>query len=167
MRNIVTRDVYFHENLAVFQDSKWTIYAWWLMLGTVGSAFGGILFSPRMASPWWILPAYLAGVAFVKKAFVKVAQRVFPSDFWWQVTSIFLTTFLLACIPPGISLLTSRSIFAVPLIVASSFAVGFLHTAFRVVFVRDHIPWFTPPRLAQRSPRSLVGSFFATIWWSL
>jgi tetratricopeptide (TPR) repeat protein len=141
MRNIVTRGVFIYENLAVFEDSKWTIYAWWLMLGTVGSALGGVLFSPRMASPWWILPAYLAAVAVVKKSFVKVAQRVFPSDFWWQVTSIFLTTFLLACIPPGVSLLTSNSILAVLMIVASSLVVGFLHTAFRVVFTRDHIAW--------------------------
>lgn len=139
--NIVKTELFGQEALAVFLQSKWTLYGWWIMQGIIGGALGGIAFNPQLSSPWWILPAYFAGVFAIKRAFMILARRVFPGDSWWQATNVFLPAFLIACLPPAISALTSRTIVALPVVIVGSFAIGFLHTAFRTVFVRDQVAW--------------------------
>src|SRR5687767_16005904 len=62
---------------------------------------------PILDSPWWLLPAYVAAVYAFKRATMRLAEWLFAPDFWWQVTSIFLTTFLLACLACVVSLSTS------------------------------------------------------------
>ena len=131
----------FEESLAVFQDSKWTVYFCWLLLGITGGLSGGLFFSPQLTSPWWVLPAYITGVLALNKAFAMIVRRIFPPDFWWQVTPMFLATLLLACLTPGISLLTTRSIIVVPAVLVGSFVIGLVHSIFRVVFVRDMLAW--------------------------
>lgn len=142
MNNFTTERVLLGETLAVFQDSKWTIYGWWLLMSVTGGALGGIAFSPWLTHPWWRLPIYLAVVVVIRRALWKLAKRVFPENVAVEVTTMFFATFILACLAPGISLLTSRNIIVVPVIVIGSFITGLLHTAFRLVFVRDALAWF-------------------------
>ena len=139
--NIVTQRIFVQETLALYEESRWAIYVWWLVQGTAGGAFGAIMLSPQLESSWWLLPSYVAAIFLIKRATMKLAQRLFPGDFWWQVTSIFLTSFLLAASVCLISRLTNRTIIAVPLIIAVSFVIAFTHTAFRVVYVRDQLLW--------------------------
>lgn len=141
MRNTITDSVMIGETLAVFQDSKWTIFGWWVLMAATGGALGGIAFSPRLLSPWWLLPIYLTAVVVIRKALWKLVQRVFPQNVAMEVMTMFFATFVLACLTPGISLLASRKIVMVPVIVIASLATGLLHTVFRVVFVRDALAW--------------------------
>lgn len=137
----VSHSVKFEEALAVFQDSKWTIYGWWLLLAVCGGALGGIAFSPALTSPWWRLPVYVTAVVLLRKIFIWIAKRVFPKDFRWEITGMFLMTFLLASLLPGISLLTSRASVVVTVVVIGSLLIGYLHSIFRTVFVRDLLAW--------------------------
>ena len=138
--NFLTGDI-FEENLAAFQESRRSIYGGWMIVGISGGVLGAVAFGPQLNSPWWVFAAYLAAVAATKKAFVKLARRVFPGFAWWNVTSVFLPTFLIACLPLAVQSLTSRAWIALPLIAIGSFIVGFVHTLFRIVFVRNHIAW--------------------------
>ena len=139
--NIVKKRVFLQETVTVFEESKWTIYAWWLVQGIVAGAFGAITFSPQLASPWWLFTAYLLAVFAIKKASMQLAQRLFAGDMWWQVTNIFLPSFLLAAVVAAVSRLTSWNVIALPLIVALSFAIGLFHTILRVVHVRELFKW--------------------------
>lgn len=137
----VKQGVDFQEAFAVFHDSKWTTYGWWLILAICGGALGGIAFHRALTSPWWRLPVYVTGVVLIRKIFITIAKRVFPKGFRWQVTGMFLMSFLLACLLPAISMLTSRTIFVVPVVVIGSLLIGYLHSMFRTVFVRDLLAW--------------------------
>jgi tetratricopeptide (TPR) repeat protein len=139
--NIVKKRVFVQETIKVYEESKWTIYAWWLVQGTVAGAFGAITFSPQLDSPWWLLTAYLLTVFVIKRATMKLAQRLFAGDMWWQVTNIFLASFLLAAIAAAVSRLTSWIVVALPLVVVMSYAVGVFHTTLRVAHVREFITW--------------------------
>ena len=85
--NVVEHGVKVQGDLAIFQDSKWTIYGWWLLMATCGGALGGIAFHPELTSPWWRLPAYFTGVVLLRKLFIAIAKRVFPKHFRWQRSS--------------------------------------------------------------------------------
>lgn len=139
--NIVKKRVFVQETVVVFEESKRTIYAWWLVQGTVAGAFGAISFSPQLASPWWLVIAFLLAVFVLKTASVKVAQRLFDGDMWWQVTNNFLPSFLLAAEVAAVSRLTSRIVIALPLVVALSFVTGLFHTTLRIVHVRELFIW--------------------------
>src|ERR1044071_9910112 len=128
--NIVTRRVFVQESVAVYQQSKWTIYSWWLVMGTTGGALAGFMFSPALASPWWALPVYVAAVYGFKRAMTNLAQRVFTPEFWLQVTSFFLTTFLLACLSCTVSLFTSSFWFGLLVILSISYVIAYFHTLF-------------------------------------
>ena len=141
LTNAVDHGVHFQEAFAVFQDSRWTIYGWWLLLSICGGALGGIAFHPELTSPWWRLPVYVTGAVLLRKLFITIARRVFPKDFRWQITSMFLMSFLLACLLPAISALTSRTIVIVPVVVIGSLLIGYTHSIFRTVFVRDLLAW--------------------------
>jgi tetratricopeptide (TPR) repeat protein len=139
--NIVKKRVFVQETIKVYEESRWTIYAWWLVQGVVAGAFGAITFSPQLASPWWLLTAYLLAVFVIKKASMKLAQRLFAGEMWWQVTNIFLPSFLLAAVAAAVSRLTSWTVIALPLVVVMSFAVGVFHTTLRVAHVREFVTW--------------------------
>ena len=139
--NIVKKRVFVQETVKVYEESRWTIYAWWLVQGTVAGAFGAVTFSPQLASPWWLLTAYLLAVFAIKRASMTLAQRLFAGEMWWQVTNIFLPSFLLAAVVAAGSRLTSWNVIALPLIVALSFVVGLVHTTLRAVHVRELFTW--------------------------
>ena len=139
--NIVKKRVFVEETVKVYEESKWTIYAWWLVQGTVAGAFGAITLSPQLASPWWLLTAYLLAVFAIKRASMKLAQRLFAGDMWWQVTNIFLPSFLLAALVAAVSRLTSWTVVALPLVVALSFVICLFHAIFRVAHVREFFTW--------------------------
>ena len=139
--NIVKKRVFVEETVKVYEESKWTIFAWWLVQGAVAGAFGAITFSPQLASPWWLLTAYLLAVFAIKRASMKLAQRLFAGDMWWQVTNIFLASFVLAAVVAAVSRLTSWNVIALPVVVALSFVVGLFHTTFRAVHVREFFTW--------------------------
>ena len=139
--NIVKKRVFVQETVTVFEESKWTIYGWWLVQGTVAGAFGAITFSPQLTSPWWLVIAYLLAVFVLKTASVKLAQRLFDGDMWWQVTNIFLPSFLLAAVVAAVSRLTSSIMIALPVVVVLSFVIGLFHTTLRVVHVRELFTW--------------------------
>ncbi len=141
-RNIVTQRISVQEFAALYEQFRWTIYAWWMVLGTLGGASAGFLFSPLMESPWWLLPAYVAVVYAFKRATMKLAEWLFAPEFWWQVTSTFLTTFLLTCLACVFWLLTSSIWIGLPIIVVASLVFGFYHTLLRVVFVRHQFTWW-------------------------
>ena len=145
--NIVKKRVFVQETITVYEESKWTIYALWLVQGTVAGAFGALTFSPQLTSPWWLLPAYLLAVFLIKRASMKLAQRLFAGEIWWQVTNIFLASFLLAGVVAAVSRLTSWIVIALPLVLVLSFFVGFFHTICRVVHAREYFTWvwFTLP----------------------
>jgi len=79
--NFLTGDI-FEENLAAFQESRRSIYGGWMIVGISGGVLGAVAFGPQLNSPWWVFAAYLAAVAATKKAFVKLARRVFPGFAW-------------------------------------------------------------------------------------
>ena len=139
--NIVKKRVFVQETVKVYEESKWTIYAWWLVQGVVAGAFGAITFSPQLDSPWWLLTAYLFAVFAIKKASMKLAQRLFAGEMWWQVTNIFLPSFLLAAVAAAVSRLTSSIVIALPLVVALSLIIGFFHTTLRIAHVRELFTW--------------------------
>lgn len=139
--NIVKADRFGLEALTVFLESKRTLYAWWVGLGTLGGAFGTVTFSAELYTRWWILPVYLAIVFLVKRGLMHVARRVFPGDSWWIATNVFLPSFLLASLGPAVSALTSRLIVAIPLIIVIGFLIALLHSIVRPVFVRDQFAW--------------------------
>jgi tetratricopeptide (TPR) repeat protein len=70
-----------------------------------------------------------------------VARRVFPGDSWWLATNVFLPTFLIACLAPAVSAITSWRIIAIPLVIVIGFFTALLHTALRPVFVKDQLAW--------------------------
>src|SRR5688500_3018484 len=105
--NIVVQRISAQEFASLHEQLRWTIYGCWIVLGTSGCALAGFMFSSLMDSPWWLLPAYVAAVYAFKRATMRLAEWLFAPDFWWQVTSIFLTTFLLACLACVVSLSTS------------------------------------------------------------
>ena len=139
--NIVKKRVFVQETVVVFEESKRSIYVWWLIQGTVAGAFGAITFSPQLASPWWLVIAFLLAVFALRTASVKMAQRLFDGDMWWQVTNIFLPSFLIAGVVAAVSRLTSRMVIALPLVVVLSFVIGLFHTTLRVVHVRELLMW--------------------------
>lgn len=139
--NIVKKRVFVQETVKVFEESKWTIYVWWVVQGAVAGAFGAITFSPQLASPWWLLTAYLLAVFVIKRASMKLAQRLFAGDTWWLVTNIFLPSFLLAAVAAAVSRLTSWIVIALPLVVVLSFVIGMFHTTLRIAHVREFITW--------------------------
>ena len=139
--NIVKTDRFGLEALTVFLESKRTIYAWWVCLGTFAGALGAITFSPELHTRWWILPIYLALVLGIKRGLMLVARRVFPGESWWLATNVFLPAFLLACLGPAVSAITSWKIVAIPVVIVVSFFTALLHTALRPVFVRDQLAW--------------------------
>ena len=139
--NIVKADRFGLEALTAFLESKRTIYAWWVCLGTFAGALGAITFSPELHTRWWILPIYLAVVLGIKRGLMLVARRVFPGDSWWVATNVFLPTFLLAFLGPAVSAITSWRIVAIPLVIVVSFFTALLHSGLRPVFVRDQLAW--------------------------
>ena len=139
--NAATDAVMIRETLAVCQDSKWTLFGWWLLMAATGGALGGIAFSPRLTSPWWLLPIYLAAVVVIRRVLWKLAKRVFPESVAIEVATMFFATFILACLTPGIHLLTSRKIVVVPVIVFGSLVTGLMHVCFRFIFVRSPLAW--------------------------
>jgi Flp pilus assembly protein TadD len=139
--NIVKVDRFGLEALTVFLESKRTLYAWWVSLGTLAGALGAITFSPELHTPWWILPIYLALVLGIKRGLMQVARRVFPGDSWWGATNVFLPAFLLAGLAPAVFFLTSWWIVAIPLVMVIGFLIALQHTAFRPVFVRNQFAW--------------------------
>lgn len=139
--NIVKADRFGLESLTPFLESKRTLYAWWICLGTLGGALGAITFSPELHTRWWILPIYLALVLVFKRGLMIVARRVFPGDSWWSATNVFLPAFLLACLGPAVSAITSWKIVAIPLVIVVSFFTALLHSGLRPAFVRDQLAW--------------------------
>src|SRR5215216_6036064 len=125
--NPVRVQVFGQEALAVFLESKWTVYGWWVMLGTIAGTLGATAFSPELESPWWVLPVYFAVVFGIKRGFMLLARRVFPGDSWWQVTNVFLPAFLIACLPPATVVWTSRTIVALPVVAFAGFVIAFQH----------------------------------------
>jgi tetratricopeptide (TPR) repeat protein len=140
--NLVSQRTYAQEFAYLYEHSRWTIYASWLVLGTAGGAFAGFMFSPLLDSPWWLLPAYVAAVYVLKRATTKLAEWFFAPDFWWQVTSTFLATFLLTCLACVVWLLTLSIWIGLPILIVVSFVIGLLHNLFRVVFVRNQFAWW-------------------------
>lgn len=118
------------------------MYAWWLVLGTLGGASGGFLFSPLLDSPWWLLPGYVAAVYAFKRAVTRLAEWWFAPQFWWQATSMFLAAFVLACVACVVLLLTTSTWIGLPIIIVASFIIGLFHNLFRVVFVRHQFTWW-------------------------
>lgn len=137
--NIVKVDRFGQEALTVLLESKRSLYAWWVCLGTLGGALGAITFSLELNTRWWILPIYLTLVFGIKRGLMHVARRVFPGDSWWVATNVFLPAFLLACLGPAVSALTSWRIVALPLVIVIGLFIALLHSGFRPVFVRDQL----------------------------
>ena len=129
------------EALTVFLESKGTLYAWWVCLGTLAGALGTIAFTPELNTRWWILPIYPALVFGIKRGLMFVARQVFPGESWWLATNVFLPAFLLAALAPAVSALTSWRIVAIPFVIVIGFFIGLLHSAFRLVFVRAYFAW--------------------------
>ena len=136
--NIVKQRVFVQETVSVFEDSKWTIHVWGVVQGTVAGAFGAITFSPQLASPWWLLPAYLLAVFVIKRASLKLAQRLFEGDLWWLLTNSFTASFLLAALVAAVSRLSLWIVITLPLVLVVSFVIAMSHSTFRVVHVRDY-----------------------------
>jgi tetratricopeptide (TPR) repeat protein len=118
-------------------------------MGTSAGAFAGFMFSPWLESPWWLLPVYVAAVYAFKKATMKLAEWFFAREFWWQVTNVFLTTFLFTCLVCVVWRSTSSLWLALLLIVGASLVIGFFHNVSRLVFVRRQFAWwFAAPLFA-------------------
>jgi tetratricopeptide (TPR) repeat protein len=141
-RNIVLKRISVQEFATLYEQLKWTIGALWIVLGTLGGALAGFMFSPLFDSPWWLLPAYVAAVYAFKRATTRLAQWYFAPDFWWQVTSVFLTTFVLTCLVCAVWLLTSSLWIGLPVIIAASLVIAFFHNISRVLFVRQQFAWW-------------------------
>jgi hypothetical protein len=113
-----------------------------MVLGTAGGASAGFMFSPLLDSPWWVLPAYVGVVYAFKRATTKLAEWLFNGDFWWQVTSVFLTTFSLTSLVCVVWLLTASIWISLAAILVVSFVIGLFHNLFRTVFVRHQFTWW-------------------------
>jgi tetratricopeptide (TPR) repeat protein len=141
-RNIVVQRIFIQELASLYEQSRWTIYGWWMVMGTAGGAFAGFMFSPLLESPWWLLPVYIAVVYAFKKATMKLAEWFFAQEFWWQATNGFFTTFLFACLACVVWLGTSSVWISLPLIILVSFLIGLTHNLYRAVFVRNQFAWW-------------------------
>jgi hypothetical protein len=72
--NLVKVDRFGREALTVFLESKRTLYAWCVCLGTLAGALGAVTFSGEINTQWWILPVYLALVFGIKRGLMQVAR---------------------------------------------------------------------------------------------